>query len=236
MENKTPVTVNLTRKTTGKSFTFGGKISVGNVVSTINSPDNADIDENEFQQSQVVDDDLVEAPKDFTQVSPQSVAVRVKREGFVDLVKSLKGQNVQIALDSIVTDCNALRTGQQVLRVLVDPARAPALVSTLKGAAGAVAAGWTTGTYDMERAIRFAGSEWNEGGKLNKDKFATAIVNIAAKVLSAKPASSKWNDTTGELTFAVTRPEPIGSGARTHRDPRNDSADQPRQARRAATA
>ena len=61
----------------------------------------------------------------------------------------------------------------------------------------------------MERAIRFAGSEWHEGGKLNKDKFATAIVNIAAKVLSAKPASSKWNDTTGELTFPVTRPSQL---------------------------
>lgn len=208
-ENKTPVTINLTRKPNGKSFTFGGKITIGNVVSAINSPDNADIDESEFQQSQVVDDDLVEAPKDFTQVSPQSVAVRVKREGFVDLVRSLKSQNVQLALDSIVTDCNALRTDQQVLRVLVDPARAPTLVSILKGAPGAVAAGWTTGTYDMERAIRFAGGEWNEGGKLNRDKFATAIANLAAKVLSAKPLSSKWNDTTGELTFAVTRPSQL---------------------------
>ena len=208
-EGHTPVTINLTRKQSGKSFTFGGKITLGNLVSTINSPDNADIDESEFQQSQVVDDDLVESPKDFTQVSPQSVAVRVKREGFVDLVKSLKGQNVQVALDSIATDCNALRTGQQVLRVLLDPARAPALVSTLKTAPGAVSAGWTTGTYDMERAIRFSGAEWNEAGKLNKDKFAAALSNIAAKVLGAKPLASSWNDTTGELTFAVARPSQL---------------------------
>jgi Ni,Fe-hydrogenase III component G len=64
----------------------------------------------------VVDDDLAETPKDFTQVSPQSLAIRVKRENFADLVKSMKGQNVQIALDSIATDCNALRSGHQVLR------------------------------------------------------------------------------------------------------------------------
>lgn len=208
-ENHTPITVNLTRKQAGKSYTFAGKLTVGNLVSTLNSPDNADIDESEFQQSQVVDDDLAENPKDFTQVSPQSVAVRVKRESFVDLVKSLKGQNVQVALDSIVTDCNALRTGNQVLRVLVDPARAPGLVNTLKATPGALAAGWTTGTYDMERAIRFPGTEWNEGGKLNKDKFAAALSSIAAKVLSAKPVSSSWNDTTGELTFAVIRPSQL---------------------------
>jgi hypothetical protein len=208
-ENHTPVTINLTRKQSGKSFTFGGKITLGNLVSTINSPDNADIDEDEFQQSQVVDDDLVESPKDFTQVSPQSVAVRIKREGFIDLIKSLKGQNVQVALDSIATDCNALRTGQQVLRLLVDPAKAPALVSTLKTAPGAVSAGWTTGTYDMERAIRFSGAEWTEAGKLNKDKFAAALSNIAAKVLGGKPLASSWNDTTGELTFAVARPSQL---------------------------
>jgi Ni,Fe-hydrogenase III component G len=78
----------------------------------------------------VVDDDLAETPKDFTQVSPQSLAIRVKRENFADLVKSLKGQNVQIALDSIATDCNALRSGHQVLRLFIDPARAAALIAS----------------------------------------------------------------------------------------------------------
>lgn len=208
VESKTPVTVSLIRKG-GKSVSFDGKITLGGHLTSVSSPDNSDVDENEFQQSQVVDDDLSEAPKDFTQVSPQSVAVRVKRENFADLVKGLKGQNVQIALDSIATDCNALRSGHQILRLFVDPARAPGLIASLKTAPGVVAAGWTSGTYDMERAIRFANGDWSQAGKLNRDKFAAALTAIAAKVMGAKPAASTWNDATGELTFTLKRPSQL---------------------------
>lgn len=208
IENKTPVTVNLTRKG-NKSVSFDGKITLGGNLNSVSSPDNGDVDEKEFQQSQVVDDDLSEAPKDFTQVSPQSLAIRVKRENFADLVKSLKSQNVQIALDSIATDCNALRSGHQVLRIFVDPARASALIANLKAAPGVAAAGWTSGTYDMERAIRFAGGDWSPDGKLNRDKLAATLTGIASKVMGAKPASSAWNETTGELTFTIKRPSQL---------------------------
>jgi hypothetical protein len=208
-ENKTPITVNLIRKQTGKTTSFDGKIIVGTNVTSVSSPDNADTDEKEFQQLQVADDDLNEAPKDFTQSSPQSVAVKVKREAFADLVKSLRDKNIQIALDSISTDCNVLRSGQQVLRLIVDPARGPDLIASLKSAPGVVGAGWTSGTYDMERAIRFAAEGWREGGKLNREKLAATLAAVAAKVLSAKPASSTWNDTTGELTFTIKRPSQL---------------------------
>jgi len=207
-ENKTPVTVSLIRKGT-KSVSFDGKITLGGQLTSVSSPDNSDVDEKEFQQSQVVDDDLSEMPKDFTQVSPQSVAVQVKRENFADLVRSLKGQNVQIALDSIATDCNALRSGYQILRLFIDPARASDLIASLKTATGVVAAGWTSGTYDMERAIRFATGDWSQGGKLNRDKFASALTAIAANVMGAKTATSTWNDATGELTFTLKRPSQL---------------------------
>ena len=207
-ENKTPVTVSLIRKGT-KSVSFDGKITLGGQLTSVSSPDNSDVDEKEFQQSQVVDDDLSEMPKDFTQVSPQSVAVQVKRENFADLVRSMKGQNVQIALDSIATDCNALRSGYQILRLFIDPARASDLIASLKTATGVVAAGWTSGTYDMERAIRFATGDWSQGGKLNRDKFASALTAIAANVMGAKTATSTWNDATGELTFTLKRPSQL---------------------------
>jgi hypothetical protein len=57
----------------------------------------------------------------------------------------------------------------------------------------------------MERAIRFAADGWRDAGKLNREKLATALASVAARVLSAKPANSTWNDTTGELTFAIKR-------------------------------
>lgn len=208
-ETKTPVSVSLIRKQSGKAFSFDGKITLGGNVVSVSSPDNADMDESEFQESQVAEDELVEAPKDFTQVSPQSVAVKVKRESAVELLKSLRGRNVQIALDSVATDCNALRSGRQVLRLIVDPSRAPGLVAELKSAPGVVAAGWTSGSYDMERAVRFNAGGWSDNGKFDQEKFAAKVAAVAAKVLDAKPATSAWNDITGELTFTLKRPSAL---------------------------
>jgi hypothetical protein len=208
-EAKTPVTVSLIRKRSGKSTSFDGRITLGTSVVSVSSPDNADMDESEFQDSQVAEDDLVEAPKDFTQVSPQSVAAKVKREALIDVVRGLRGKNVQIALDSIATDCNALRTGRQVLRLIVDPARAAGLVAELKSAPGVVSTGWTSGNYDMERAVRFNAGGWSENGRLDRKKFATAVAAVAGKVFGARPAAAAWNDTTGELTFTLKRPSAL---------------------------
>jgi hypothetical protein len=209
VETNAPVTVNLTRKLVNKAIAFEGKITVGANSGLVSSPDNADVDEKEFQQTQVVDDDLVESPKDFTEVSPQSVGIRVKRDGFIGLVNALKSENVQIALDSIVTDCNALRTGQQVLRLIVDPARAAPLIAKLKTSPGVTATGWTSGTYDMERAVRLAAGDWSSSGKLDRDKIASALSAATAKTLAAKTASTKWNDVTGEITLSLKRPSQV---------------------------
>lgn len=206
LEDKSPVVVNLTRKPVDKTVTFEGKITIGGKASLVSSIENSESDEEEFQQAQAVDDAITEMPADFTEVSPQAVAVKVKREGFVDLVKGLKSENVQIALDSIAADCNALRTGAQMLRLNVDPARAGKLVSKLKAAPGVIAAGWISGGYDIDRAVRFGAAEWREGEALNRDKFANAIAGLAARTMDAKVASSTWNDTTGELTIALKRP------------------------------
>ena len=204
--DKSPVTVNLTRKETDKNITFEGKITVGSKVSLVSSTDNSASDEKEFQQSQATDDNITEKPSDFTEVSPQALAVKVKRASFTDLVKSLKSDNVQIALDSIAADCVALRSGSQILRLFVDPQRSDALVAKLKSAPGVTAAGWTTGSYDIDRAIRVAAADWRSGDRLDRDKLATAIANAAARAFSAKPASNSWNDTTGELTVTLKRP------------------------------
>lgn len=205
-EDKLPVTVNLTRKPAKNTVTFEGKITVGDKPSLVSSTDNTDSDEKEFQASQAADDSVSENPDDFADVSPQSLAVKVKRENFADLLKTLRNDNVQLSLDSLATDCTALRTGAQFVRFTVDPARAGALLTTLKTSPGVVSAGWTTGSYDVERSVRIASADWRDGDKLNKNKLATAISNSLAKALSAQPVSAKWNDTTGELTIDVKRP------------------------------
>ena len=207
--NKLPVTVNLVRKPTGDSFEFKGQISVGQTVTQVASPDNTDLSEQEFRDNQPTDDSISAAPKDFTEVSPESVAVKLKLDAAPDFLKSLKGEKLEVALSSLSVSCDALRAGEQTITIGVDPERAAALVAKAKAAPGVVAAGWTAGMVDMERAIRFPAAEWRDGDRLNRDKLASAIAGVLAKTFSAKPASAHWNENTGKLKIALKRPSQL---------------------------
>ena len=66
-------------------------------VNEVASTDNSDLSEKEFQDSQTRDDGITAAPKDFTDVSPESVGVRVKLDAALDFLKSLKGEDVEVA-------------------------------------------------------------------------------------------------------------------------------------------
>jgi len=208
-EEKLPVTVNLTRKPENKAITFEGRITVGDKTSEVLSTDNTDSDQREFEAAQSADDSITESPADFTELSPQSLALKVKRENFADLLKSLRNDDVELSLDSLATDCTALRTGTQLVRFDVDPQRAGALVARLKTAPGVVTAGWTTGSYDTERAIRIPAADWRKDSKLDRDRLAAALAASASKTLAAQAASTKWSDTTGELTITMKRPNTL---------------------------
>jgi hypothetical protein len=207
--DKLPVTVKLVRKPTGDSFEFKGQIGVGQTVTEVSSSDNSDLSEQEFKDSQSSDDSIATAPKDFTEVSPESVAVRVKLDAALDFLKSLKGQPVEVSLSSLTVTCDALRAGEQTITIAVDPDRAAALIAKAKSAPGVVAAGWTAGVVDMERAIRFAAAGWRDGDKLNRDKLATDVAAVIAKAMSAKLASSQWNENTGKLKLTFKRPSQV---------------------------
>jgi hypothetical protein len=207
--DKLPVTVKLVRKPTGDSFEFKGQIGVGQTVTEVASSDNSDLSEQEFKDGQSSDDSIAAAPKDFTEVSPESVAVRVKLDAALDFLKSLKGQPVEVSLSSLAVSCEALRAGEQTITISVDPDRAAALIAKAKSAPGVVAAGWTAGVVDMERAIRFAAAEWRDGDKLNRDKLASSISAVIAKTMSAKLASSQWSENTGKLKLTFKRPSEV---------------------------
>jgi hypothetical protein len=74
---------------------------------------------------------------------------------------------------------------------------------------GVVAAGWTTGSVEMDRTIRFPAAEWRDGDRINKDKIATAIANVLGKTLAAKPSGATWNANTGKLKLSFKRPSQI---------------------------
>ena len=156
-ENKLPVSVSLTRKANGKAFDFNGRITIGQSASTIASAETSDLSEKEFKEQQAAGDTITVSPADFTEVSPEAVAVKVKRDAVVDFTRSLRGENMQVALYGLIASCAELRSGEQVLRLTVDPERAPSVLEKLRAQPGVVIAGWTEGNMDMERTIRFPG-------------------------------------------------------------------------------
>jgi hypothetical protein len=201
--------VKLVRKPTGDNFEFKGQISIGQTVTDVASSDNSDISEKEFQDNQASDDGITATPKDFTEVSPESVGVRVELDAMLDFLKGLKGQNVEVSLSSLTVTCDALRAGEQTINLSVDPDHAAALIAKSKSLPGVVAAGWTTGVVEMERTIRFAAADWRDGDRLNRDKLATAISNVLAVTFSAKSSSSIWSTNTGKLKLVFRRPSQI---------------------------
>lgn len=207
--DKLPVTIKLARKASGDSYEFRGQITIGQAVTEVTSTDNSDLSEKEFLDNQTIDDGITPAPKDFTEVSPESIGVRVKLEAALDFLKSLKGEAVEVSLNSLSISCDALRAGEQTISLTADPALAPALIAKAKSTPGVVAAGWTTGSVEMDRSIRFAAADWRDGDKVNKDKIAAAVSGVLAKTLAAKPVSAAWSASTGKLKLTFKRPSQI---------------------------
>ncbi|MGH6710371.1 MAG: hypothetical protein ACREEK_15515 [Bradyrhizobium sp.] len=209
IDDKLPVTVKLARKASGDSFEFRGQITIGQTVTEVTSTDNSDLSEKEFLDNQATDDGITPQPKDFTEVSPESIGVRVKLDAALEFLKGLKGEAVEVSLSSLSISCDALRAGQQTISLTADPALAPALIAKAKATPGVVAAGWTTGSVEMDRTIRFAAADWRDGDKVNKDKIATALSGVLAKTLAAKPSAAAWNANTGKLKLTFKRPSQI---------------------------
>src|ERR1700710_1697659 len=119
--DKLPVTVKLVRKATGDTYEFRGQVSVGQTVTEVTSADNSDLSEKEFQDNQATDDGITASPKDFTEVSPESIGVRIKLDAAADFLRALRGQDVEISLSSLAVSCEALRTGEQTINLNADP-------------------------------------------------------------------------------------------------------------------
>ena len=222
--DKLPVTVKLTRKPTGDSFEFRGQISIGQTVTEVASTDNSDLSEKEFLDNQTSDDGITPAPKDFTEVSPEAIGVKVKLDAALDFLKSLKGQDVEVGLSSLTVTCDALRAGEQTINITVDPDRAAALIAKAKSTPGVVAAGWTSGSrrhgpHDPLCRRRLARWRQDQQGQDRVGDFRRAGQNARGQASLAA-----WNANTGKLKLTFKRPSQIYPGARTHRDHRNHSA------------
>jgi hypothetical protein len=74
------------------------------------------------------------------------------------------------------------------------------------------AAGWTTGSYGIERSVRIQAAPFMDGGALKADALATRLATAVGTALSAKPVSSQWDEVTRELTLRLERPDQAARG------------------------
>lgn len=200
-----PISVQLIRKPEGDKVTFEGAIKVGAETFEVTSPENNDISEAEFREGQTIEEFIFSAPSMFAESSPGTVGVRVRLEALPSLVKALKSENARIRVDTLQTDCPALRGGNQVVQMEVDPMRSAALVDKLKSLPGVVRAGWTAGNYSLENAVRLPRADYG-GANLDRDRLVAAVAGSIAKAWEATLDTTARDDITGEIVVRSKRP------------------------------
>jgi hypothetical protein len=207
-EGKRPVSVDLKRSATGNSFSLEGTVKLGDQTLNASSDDLADMSAKEFEEQTAVEESIVDNPAEFREVTPGTLAIRVARAALIDFLKALRPENVKVQAYSISPSCEALRRGHVDVQIDVDPERALDVLGKAKALAGVTKAGWTSGGVDLTRAVRIpAGAFRDSAGKLEREKLGAAIAAVAAKVFSAKPDATEWDDVTGELAITVKRPD-----------------------------
>lgn len=209
--DQTPVSVKLTQKPSGESYEFKGQIGIAGAPSDVSSSDNVDVSEREYLDGRPAEDGIVTAPKDFTEVSPEAVVLKVKLDQAAEFFKSLRGQAVEINPSSFVVSCEALRSGVQSLTLAIDPDRAASFVARAKAAPGVTNVGWSSGLLEIDRSIRFDAAEWRDRDRIARDKITAKLASALEGELRAKMASAKWNDASGKLTLIFKRPSQLVS-------------------------
>lgn len=204
--DRQPVTVKLTQRPNGDNFELKGQLTIGPSSVDVASADNSDLSEKEFQEVQATDDGIVQRPKDFSEVSAEALAVKIRIDAVADYLKSLRGAAVEISPNSLSMSCEALRSGATTVYLTTDPLRAASVIEQARGTAGVVSAGWLGGLMEMDRSIRFSAAEWRDGDRLNRDKIATALGDVLATTFRATRDQAEWNDATGKLKLTFRRP------------------------------
>ena len=209
MLDKTPVEISLTQtKASGAAdgFNIAGSIKIGNRTIPVASKDTSDSSEKDFEDSKSKDDVIAAAPAAFTDVSPESIAAKVKLEAVAEFVKALRGTNIFVSKDSLIASCENLRAGAQTIRMSVNPETASATIAQLKTKPGVVTIGWSYGELELARAIRFPAKDWSTEGKIDSAKIGTALTDTLKKTFGADSATSAWDAISGKYTIKFKRP------------------------------
>ncbi len=209
MLDNTPVEISLTQTRASGSaegFNLTGSIRIGAQAIPVTSKGTSDSSEKDFADSKATDDLIVAAPAAFTDVSPESIAAKVKLEAVSEFVKGLRGTNIFVSKDSLAASCENLRAGAQVIRMSVNPETASATIAQLKSKPGVTAIGWSYGDLELARAIRFPAKDWSVEGKIDSAKIGTALTDTLKKTFSAESATSAWDAISGKYKIKFKRP------------------------------
>ncbi len=207
-EEKLAVTVTLTRTPAADGVSFEGTIRRGAVETKVATESLSDVSEEDHRAAEASSDVLQTDPKDFTEVMPDALLVRVKREAVVEVLKRLRADKVLVRSEDLTEGCVNLRTGERTLTLTVDPMRAEGVVGRLRGTPGVIEVGWTTSAYyNIDYAVRVPAAGWmRPDGTLDRGAIAPAVSAAVAKSLSASAEAPRWDDTTGELKLKFRRP------------------------------
>lgn len=207
--DNTPVEISLTQtKAPGAAdgFNITGSIKIGTRTIPVASKETSDSSAKDFEDSKSKDEVIAVAPAAFTDVSPESIAAKVKLDAVAEFVKALRGTNIFVSKDSLTASCENLRAGAQTIRMSVNPEAASATIAQLKTRPGVLAIGWSYGDLELARAIRFPAKDWSVEGKIDSSKIGTALTDTLKKTFGADSATSVRDEISGKYTIKFKRP------------------------------
>ncbi|KAA5599564.1 hypothetical protein [Blastochloris sulfoviridis] len=203
-EQRLPVAVSLTRKATGKTFSFQGTLTRGDAAIEVDAADLTEQTEEQFAESLPVEETIEPAPAVFGTLSPFALGVKVTRAGLPGVLQALRSEQVRVSLPTLVDSCRALRTGEQVLQLRLAAERAPDVLAKVRALPGVAAAGWTSADA-VEWAVRFPTDAWRKGAALDRERLAERLGEVASGIVGARSRAAAWDPTTGELKLVLKR-------------------------------
>jgi len=203
--DRTPVAVSLVRKQNGTTFSLEGTITRGSKVDEVAASDLSDMSEIEFRDQLVREEEIVDAPEDFTETTPSSIGVRVGSDRLPDLVKALRALNVRVDYSSLLQTCADLRAGMRVaVRLHGDDDAVEGVVVPAAAVVWYAGKAWVYEQEDDERfARRPIATDSEAGDGLYSIASATGSTDIwrnglmSSRIQNARP----WVATTRSLSL-----------------------------------
>lgn len=210
----TRVRVRLLRKKDNLEVSYSGSLAFDGNNAEFQSNPTFEVSAAEFK---LADDAVVieERPADFTLLSPNTLAVKIRYGSLPEWTKAVRSLNALLDLQAAALDnraCAEMRLGFQIFRLSVPPENVADAIAKLKAMPMVLEVGHTHNIAGYRTQIRLPKRGWFTDGKLDRPRFAEAFGKVAAEALGATLVASVWDPSTGELMLELKRPSRKFSG------------------------